>query len=172
MKKSPTTKKPVKKRVGRPPGRKAPHRPVVSARVPLELYERIRLEAQANGRTMGEELVQRASEIYEWRQEKEAILANARQEAAELLGNAHRSARKVIEGRLNQELESEGYLRVVGWNGAAWFEPGVDHIQWIDANSSRSEVLEQLIERAAERAVERAAERALWKRGGGGNVGS
>ena len=53
--------KTAKKKVGRPPGRKAPHRPVVSARVPESVYSEIKEAATAAGRTMGEELVWRAS---------------------------------------------------------------------------------------------------------------
>jgi hypothetical protein len=53
--------KSARKKVGRPPGRKAPHRPVVSARVPESLYAEIREAAAAAGRTMGEELVWRAT---------------------------------------------------------------------------------------------------------------
>jgi hypothetical protein len=49
-----------KKRVGRPRGRVAPHRPVVGARVPQALYDEIKAAAAAAGRTMGEELVARA----------------------------------------------------------------------------------------------------------------
>jgi hypothetical protein len=48
---------PAKKRIGRPPGRKAPRRPVLSARVPLDFYEDIKASAQRNGRTASEELI-------------------------------------------------------------------------------------------------------------------
>jgi hypothetical protein len=53
--------KAAKRKVGRPPGRKAPHRPVVSARVPESVYAELKEAAAAAGRTMGEELVWRAA---------------------------------------------------------------------------------------------------------------
>jgi hypothetical protein len=59
-------KKAGKKRVGRPSGRVAPHRPVVGARVAQALYDEIKAAAAAAGRTMGEELVWRAEKAGEW----------------------------------------------------------------------------------------------------------
>ena len=54
-------KKSVKRKLGRPPGRKAPRRPVISTRAPLEFYEAIKQAAQDSGRTISEELVWRAA---------------------------------------------------------------------------------------------------------------
>jgi hypothetical protein len=56
----------AKKRLGRPPGRKAPHRPVLSQRVPQELYDVIKTAAGKAGRTMGEEMVWRVERSFEW----------------------------------------------------------------------------------------------------------
>jgi hypothetical protein len=50
----------AKKPVGRPPGRIAPHKPVVSARVPQELYDAITKAARGSGRTISEELIWQA----------------------------------------------------------------------------------------------------------------
>jgi hypothetical protein len=61
-----TVEQHAKKRIGRPPGRKAPHRPVVSARVPKALYAAIKGTARAAGRTVGEELIWRVERSYEW----------------------------------------------------------------------------------------------------------
>jgi hypothetical protein len=55
-----------KKRRGRPPGRKAPNRPVVGARVPEALYEELTQAAQASGRTISEELVWRTNQSLQW----------------------------------------------------------------------------------------------------------
>ena len=49
-----------KRRVGRPAGRKAPVRPVLSVRVPQELYDRIKIVASLSGRTVSEETVWQA----------------------------------------------------------------------------------------------------------------
>jgi hypothetical protein len=77
-----------KKRIGRPPGRKAPHRPVVSARVPEALYQQLKEAAAAGGRTLGEELVWRADRAGEWTAafgELEAWQAKNRDQIAEFL---------------------------------------------------------------------------------------
>jgi hypothetical protein len=50
-------KKIAKKKLGRPPGRKAPHRPVLAARVPQDIFAAIQAAAQAAGRNMSEQLV-------------------------------------------------------------------------------------------------------------------
>lgn len=76
-----------KKRVGRPRGRVAPHRPVVGARVPQALYDEIKAAAAAAGRTMGEELVWRAEKAGEWSKafgELEKWYARQREEQAEI----------------------------------------------------------------------------------------
>jgi hypothetical protein len=52
--------KTAKNRVGRPAGRTAPHRPVVSARVPQELYDAITNAAHGSGRTISEEMIWQA----------------------------------------------------------------------------------------------------------------
>jgi hypothetical protein len=133
-------KKSVKKRVGRPPGRKAPHRPVVSARVPESLYERIKREARTAGRTVGEELVWRAEQIYEW-QEKY-------REAKDVLDEASR----VTAAGLQTTLRNKGWQTISGFGGYAWFEPGVSPGKWVVDNANR-EVVEEIIERATTRAV-------------------
>jgi len=56
----------AKKRVGRPPGRRAPPTPVLSQRVPQELYDMIKAAARTRGCTMGEEMVWRVARSFEW----------------------------------------------------------------------------------------------------------
>ncbi len=134
-------RKVAKKRVGRPPGRKAPHRPVLSARMPQELYERVKTEAQAGGRTAGEELVLRASQHYEWQQrfgEARAVLAEAQ---------------RIKASNLRTAASEGGWQRVRGTSGIAWFEPGVDPNRWIADAASSQPVFEELLERALSRAV-------------------
>ena len=136
-------KKSAKKRVGRPHGRKAPHRPVVSARVPQELYEKIKHEAASNGRTAGEELVYRAAQIYLWRERFE--------EAQDMVTRA----RHVTEAELEITLDRYGWLWVDGTGGRAWFPPGVEPNRWL-ADNTPHKVLEELLERAATRALAKA----------------
>lgn len=53
-----------KKRVGRPAGRKAPHRPVLSTRVPQSFYDELRTLAVKSNRTMAEELIWRVQQTF------------------------------------------------------------------------------------------------------------
>ena len=76
----------AKKRIGRPPGRKAPPTPVLSQRVPQELYDMIKNAARTGGRTMGEEMLWRVALTFEW-------------QAAGMLLNAE-GARDALEGML------------------------------------------------------------------------
>ena len=84
--------KPAKKRIGRPPGRKAPHRPVVSARVPQGDYDQIKAAARASGRTMAEEIFFRVRRSFEDERRASALAADARESmlrhAAELLAGS------------------------------------------------------------------------------------
>jgi hypothetical protein len=136
-------KKSAKKRVGRPPGRKAPHRPVVSARVPHELYEQIKREAASNGRTAGEELVYRAGQIYEWQQRFGDSL------------NMVAEAQRVAEAELEFTLDRNGWRWVHGIGGTGWFPPGVEPKRWL-ADNMNPPILEELLERAVTRALAKA----------------
>jgi hypothetical protein len=135
----------AKKRIGRPPGRRAPPTPVLSQRVPQELYNTIKAAAGTAGRTMGEEMVWRVRKSYEDEKaqvDARAILAKANAIAAQNLQAAMRAG---------------GYTPVRGMNGTAWFEPGINAIAWIFDNSNR-DVLEELLARAAARGVKLARE--------------
>jgi hypothetical protein len=135
-------KKAVKKRVGRPPGRTVPRRPVVSGRVPEEFYETIRESARMSGRTISEELI--------WRAQKGFEFEKAHGEAGKMLDDA----RRVLQQNLAAHLRDAGYRYVGGFGGGAWFEPGVNAVSWIFNNSNR-DVLEEMLERAAVRALEK-----------------
>jgi hypothetical protein len=124
------------KKRGRPPGRRAPPTPVLSQRVPQELYDMIKDAARTAGRTMGEEMVWRVTRSFEW----EAAFKDIPALQAE--------ARKNIAQELQAAMRAGGYKPVRGMNGTAWFEPGVDTIAWIFDNSNR-DVLEDLLARAA-----------------------
>jgi hypothetical protein len=130
----------AKKRIGRPPGRKAPHRPVLSQRVPQELYDVIKDAGRASGRTMGEEMVWRVERSFEW----EKAFGDARAVMTE--------GRKAIAGELQAKLRADGYQVVRGSGGNAWFEPGVNPSTWI-VDSLDQGVLEELLARAAARGV-------------------
>jgi hypothetical protein len=142
-------KKAVKKRVGRPPGRRAPHRPVLSARVPAEDYAMVSKAAEASGRTVSEEAVWRIRQSFEWEK--------AFGETRAVLAEANETASKVAKASLEGELRRQGYIRHWGINGSAWFEPGVNTIQWIFGSfgPDTRALLEEMLERAATRAVEK-----------------
>ena len=160
-------KKAVKKRVGRPPGRKAPRRPVVSGRVPESLYEAIKESARASGRTVSEELIWRAEKSYEWEKafgERAKWLAESRAKDAELEADDVEVA-----------LERRGWLRVTGaeFGYANWISPDnhsfPHNLDLTDpaAEAARKEQIRQLgqLESALERVVVRAMKAALEERG-------
>jgi hypothetical protein len=132
-----------RKPVGRP--RASQRRPVLAARVPEEFYARILNSAAISGRNASEELIFRAQQSYEW----EATLKSCRELQAHV--------RKVSATSLQPMLRELGYTKVGGLNGSAWFEPGVDTIQWIFANVSPESraVLQEMLNQAATLAVEK-----------------
>jgi hypothetical protein len=103
----------TKKARGRPRGRTKPHRPVLSARVPMESYARIQTSARTHGRTVSEEIIwlaelglncnaalDDANAIREKAfSEANAILAAAEREKAGIL---HSSNRALVEELLEQ----------------------------------------------------------------------
>jgi hypothetical protein len=132
-----------RKRVGRP--RAPQRRPVLAARVAEEFHAQILASAAISGRNASEELIWRAQQSYEW----EAKFKSQR----ELL----RDVNRVAATNLHPMLRRLGYKKVDGINGTAWFEPGVDAIQWIFANvdSESRVVLQEMLDQAATRAVEK-----------------
>jgi hypothetical protein len=136
--------KPAKKRIGRPPGRRAPHRPVVSARVPQADYDEIVAAARASKRTMAEEVF--------WRVRKSFEAEKAQADARAILARANETAKQIVKQEVEGVLRQAGYTQVHGMDGAAWFEPGVASIKWI-ADTLPQGLLEELFTRAAARAV-------------------
>jgi hypothetical protein len=100
-----------KKRRGRPPGRKAPWRPVLSVRVPEEDYAAFKAAAHVSGRTISEEVVWRARQSFEW----EKQFGDVRR----LLADAQR----VISGQLRTAMVDAGYTPVHDFGGTVWHEP-------------------------------------------------
>jgi hypothetical protein len=139
----------AKKRIGRPPGRTAPHRPVVSARVPQELYDLITRTARASQRTMAEEVFWRVQKSYE----DEAAQADARA----ILKRANEVAAEGIKASLEAAMRQAGYTQVRGADGSAWFEPGVNHRTWL-VDSLPHDAVEELLTRCSARAVKLALE--------------
>jgi hypothetical protein len=92
-----------KSRLGRPRGRKAPHRPVLSTvlsgRVDPELLRQVKASAKAAGRTVSEEVLFRALQSF--------------------------------EPRLDGQLLERGYTRIPTAQGVAWLEPGMLAPTWI-----------------------------------------
>jgi len=92
-----------KLRLGRPPGRKAPHRPVLSTvlsgRVDPEFLRQVKAAAKTAGRTVSEEVLFRVHESF--------------------------------EPRLDRQLLERGYTRIPTAQGVAWLEPGLLAPRWI-----------------------------------------
>lgn len=136
----------AKKARGRPRGRTAPHRPVLSVRVPEELYETIQKSARTSGRTVSEEAVWRAQQSYKW----EA----AHRTAQAMLAETKRVTAAVQKGALEQRLREEGYTRVRDTNGRSmWIEHGAEPLQLF--NDDTRALLQEMLNRAAERAIEK-----------------
>jgi hypothetical protein len=105
----------MKKRVGRPPGRKAPRRPVISARVPLPYYELIKQAAQFSGRTISEEVAWRTMQSFE----RDKTLEAARKEAQQLIAETMRAQQGAFEELMSKKFEVEYHL-----TGTYWRERG------------------------------------------------
>ena len=110
-------KKAAKKKVGRPRGRVAAWRPVVSARVPELIYAEIKQAAAAAGRTMGEELV--------WRAEKAAKWDKAFGELNAWRADIYELHAKIADGNLEAVLMGKNWKRVHGvrFGQANWISP-------------------------------------------------
>ena len=136
----------AKKARGRPRGRTTPHRPVLSVRVPEELYEKIQKSARANGRTVSEEAVWRASLSYEW----EAAHGTAHA----MLAEAKKVASETGKAALERKLREAGYTRVRDTNGRSmWIEAGAQPLQLF--NDDTRALLQEMLDRAAERTIEK-----------------
>lgn len=151
----------TKRKVGRPSGQRAPHRPVLAARVPAEDYDRITAAAKVSGRTVSEEAVWRIDQSFK----SQALVAELHEQLAQW-ERAHKDAQTMVakakfvteqtaQRQLEDELRRRGYTYVRGTSGAAWFDPGVDHIVWISETSTGRKLIEALIERGATRALEK-----------------
>jgi hypothetical protein len=58
--------KKARRPVGRPRGRKAEHRPVLTLRIGKGLYDRLKESVRTTNRSMAEELTFRANQHYDW----------------------------------------------------------------------------------------------------------
>jgi len=145
-------KKTVKRRVGRPPGRKAPYRPVLSARVFPEDFAMINKAAEDSHRSVSEEMIWRVRQSFKWEK--------AFGDAHAVVDNAKRTMDETLKVELQKELRRQGYTRIRAVDGAAWFEPGVHAIRWIFANVDAESriVLQEMLDLAAARAIEKSKE--------------
>lgn len=136
----------AKKARGRPRGRTAPHRPVLSVRVPEELYEKVQKSARASGRTVSEEAVWRAQQSYEW----EA----AHGTAGAMLAEAKKVAAATVKAELERKLREHGYTKVRDTNGRSmWVESGAEPLQLF--NDDTRALLQEMFNHAAERAIQK-----------------
>jgi len=163
-----------KRKAGRLPGRKAPHRPVLGARVPADVYEAIAEAAKASGRNMSEELIWRALQSFTLETEalelKDQLLEWQRvhKDAQTMLANAKRVIEEGAERQLEDQLRQQGYHFVRGAraddpNYGAWFPPGVDSMTWIYETSTGRKLLESMVSRAADAAAEHAIEKLVGR---------
>jgi len=134
---------------------------VLAARVPAEDYDRITAAAKVSGRTVSEEAVWRIDQSFK----SQALVAELHEQLAQW-ERAHKDAQTMVakakfvteqtaQRQLEDELRRRGYTYVRGTSGAAWFDPGVDHIVWISETSTGRKLIEALIERGATRALEK-----------------
>jgi uncharacterized protein (DUF1778 family) len=147
----------VQRKAGRSP---APHRPVLSARMTAESYDRLTAAAKASGRTVSEEADWRINQSFGWEKTPEieqAILEKAREDARAIVTHAEFITEKTAQTELERELRRRGYRLVRGVTGAAWFEPGVDAINWI----ADPALLEDLLRRAFAFALKELASSAI-----------
>jgi hypothetical protein len=93
--------------------RRAPHRPVRSARVAKALDAKIKAAARASGRTLGEEMIWRVEQSFEW----ERQFGSIRELQAQAQG--------IMERGFEAALRDKGFQRVSTSKGALWAEPGV-----------------------------------------------
>lgn len=155
--------KSVKRKPGRPPGRKAPRRPVISARAPEALYLELREAAAAAGRTLGEELVWRAEKAGEWAKtfgEQQKWQAELRAENDE-----------IRRGNLEAVLRRGNWKHVAGaaFGSPNWISPENHNYQesgFFDPaaeaqQQGRAAQLNEHLEAALEKVVNRAVKAAL-----------
>jgi hypothetical protein len=142
------------KRAHRP--RASQRRPVLAARVPEGFRAQILAAAAKSGRNASEELM--------WLAEQGIVLSAALEDAGAIREKAYSEANAVLAAghrlaseELEVELQRRGYTYVRGTNGGAWFDPGVNAVQWIFDNFNLTSV-EELLERAATRALRKQKE--------------
>lgn|SRR5262249_13713643 len=115
----------TKRKTGRPAAEpKAPHRPVIACRAPVDVYEKIAAAARISGRTMSEEMAWRVLQAFAW----EAAHGDIQALRAKVEHVNAETTHKALEA----ELVRRGYTKVRGINGYAWFQPGVNAINFID----------------------------------------
>ena len=139
-----------KSRRGRPRGRKAPHRPVLSTvlsgRVEPEFVQQVKTSAKAAGRTVAEEVIFQARQGYVW--------GAAHGTVAAMLGEARGTVERTKRVSLEQMLREHGYTRVRDTNGRSmWIEAGAEPLQLF--NDDTRALLQEMFDRAAERAIQK-----------------
>jgi Arc-like DNA binding domain len=156
-------KKSRKKRVGRPPGRKAPWRPVLSTRIPEELYEQIKTAARASARTLSQEAVWRLARSFAW----EAALGDFETWKSKVRAENEDIAR----GNLEIVLRGRNWRKVrgVAFGAPNWISPDNHAISpdgFVDTAVEQEQqqklaALDQHLEAMLDRVVTRAVTRAL-----------
>jgi hypothetical protein len=115
-------KKSGKKRIGRPPGRKAPRRPVLSARVPEDFYLAVKEAAQRSGRTMSEELVWRARQTINVINVPPGHFLDSDGQVAPYPSDPNKP---IKSGNIRERMRTEGFVQLPDYLGGFWVEPNV-----------------------------------------------
>jgi hypothetical protein len=88
-----------------------------SARVEEEFYKAVKASAEANHRTVSEELIWRTRHSFEW----EKAFGDARK----VLADAAVTARGVVDHAIEQAAPKQGWTLIHGLAGTYLFKPGV-----------------------------------------------
>ncbi len=121
-------KKSARRPVGRPPGRKAEHRPVLTLRIGKELYDRLKESVRTTNRSMAEELTFRANQHYHYEKLIREMGALSGSAALTFTAAAKRTGAPVESPRnaaLEAALWRAGYTPVSDGTGIIWFSPGM-----------------------------------------------
>jgi hypothetical protein len=117
-----------------------------------EDFAMINKAAEDSHRSVSEEMIWRVRQSFVW----EKAFGDARA----VVDNAKRITGETLKIELHNYLRREGYTRIRGVEGAAWFEPGVHAINWIFATFEPESrvVLQEMLDLAATRAIEKSKE--------------
>jgi hypothetical protein len=126
----------AKRKVGRPPRYSEP-RISIAARLQAGLYEQIKCDAEATGRSISEEIERRLNLSFEW-QRAEGDVRKWLADSDAAIKNGFKSA-----------LRQAGYQPIHDINGTFWAEPGMEIGKFTGViNPAIEDAIERIVERA------------------------